>query len=101
MKTKNKDNWITRKEDLDTRMEYTITVMKLVTTKYRKKIAFIIDSKDEMVDLFAPKRFDSKAADFENKLKILDKGMILKVIERKWKDDDNYLDTDIELSTKN
>ena len=36
-----------------------------------------------MVDLFAPKRFDSKADDLENKFIKLDKGMVLKFIERK------------------
>jgi len=36
-----------------------------------------------MVDLFSPKRFDSKADDFEKKK--LDKGMVLEVIERKKK----------------
>ena len=30
-------------------------------------MVIIIDFKDEMVDLFTPKRFDSKAADLENK----------------------------------
>ena len=37
----------------------------------------------EIVDLFAPKRFNSKATDLEKKLKKLDKVMILKVIEKK------------------
>ena len=53
-----------------------------------------------MIDLFAPKRFDSKAVNFEKKLKELDKGVILKVIERKNKDNITYFDIDIEPSTK-
>jgi len=53
-----------------------------------------------MVDLFAPKRFDSKAADLENKFQKLDTVMILMVIERKGKHNNNYLDTDNELFTK-
>jgi hypothetical protein len=51
-----------------------------------------------MFDLFAPKRFDSKSTDLEKKILKLDKAMILKVIERKNKDNINYLDIDIELS---
>ena len=54
-----------------------------------------------MVDLFPPKCFDSKATDLEKKIQKLDKGMILDVIERKGKDNNNYLDIDIDLSTKN
>jgi len=54
------------------------------------EINFIItDCKWEIVDLFAPKCFDSEAIDFEKKLKKLDKGMILKVIERIDKDNKN------------
>ena len=52
-----------------------------------------------MVDLFAFKRFDSKAADLEKKLKKLDKGMILKFIEKN-KDNIKYLDTNVKVSTK-
>ena len=81
-------------------MEYTITGMKCVTTKYGKKNVIIIDFKGEMVDLFALNRFDSKAADLEKKFKKLDKNMILKVIGRKNSDNINYLDIGIELSTK-
>ena len=50
------------------------------------KLVVTINFKGEMVDIFTPSRFDAKAADFEKKFKILDKGMILKVIERKYKD---------------
>ena len=50
-------------------MEYIIKRMEWVTTKYRKKTVIIIDFKGEMVDLFAPKCSDSKAAYFEKKLK--------------------------------
>jgi len=71
-----------RKEDLDIEMEYVIAEMECLTTRYGKKIAIIIDFKGVMVCIFAPKRFDSKAADIENKLKKLDKGVILKVTER-------------------
>ena len=53
-----------------------------------------------MVDLFAPKCFDFKVADLEKKFKKLDKGIILKAIERKGKDNNNHLDIGIELSTK-
>ena len=64
-------------------MECTITEMKSVPTKYKTKIVIIIDFKGEMVDLFASKRFDFKALDFEKKLNKLDKVMKLKVIRRK------------------
>jgi len=64
-------------------MEYTITGIKWVAPKHGKKITIIIDFKGEMVDLFAPNRIDSKADDLENKFKKLDKGMVLKFIERK------------------
>ena len=50
-----------------------------------KEIVIIIDLKGEMIDLFAPKRFNNKAADLEKKILKLGKGMILKVIERKIK----------------
>ena len=43
-----------------------------------EKIIIIIDFRGEMVDLFAPKRFDSKAADLKNEIKKIDKVMILK-----------------------
>ena len=64
-------------------MEYTITGIKWVAAEHGKTITIIIDFKGEMVDLFAPKRFDSKADDLDEKIKKLDKGMVLKVIERK------------------
>ena len=54
-------------------MEYTIIRIKWVAAKDRKTITIIIDFKGDMVDLFSPKRFDSKADDFEKKK--LDKGM--------------------------
>ena len=57
-------------------MEYTIKGTKRVTTKYGNKLVIIIDFKGKMADKFAPKRFDSKAVDFEKKFKKLDKGMI-------------------------
>jgi len=44
--------------------------MKYVTTTYGKKIVIIIDFKGEIFDVFAPKRFDSKAAYLEKNLKI-------------------------------
>ena len=64
--------------------------MKCVTTKYGKKILIIIDFNGEIFDLFAPKRFDSKAADLKKKLKKLDRDMILMVVERKEKYNINY-----------
>ena len=67
MKIENKYNRTIRKQDLDIGREFTITGMKCVTTKYGKKIVIIIDFKGEMVELFAPKRFYSKAADIEKK----------------------------------
>jgi len=66
--------------------------MKCVTTQYGNKIVITINLKVEPVDIFTPKRFDSKAIDLEKKLEQLDKGMILKVTERKGKDNNNYLD---------
>ena len=42
-----------------------------------------------MVDIFARKRFDSKVADLEKKMKKLEEGLILKVIERKGKYNNN------------
>lgn len=100
MKVENKYNRTVKKEDLDIGIEYTIKAMKNVVTKYGNKLVIIINFEGEMVDIFAPKRFDSKAADFEKKFKKIekDKGMILKVIERKGKDNNNYLDIDIELN---
>ena len=56
------------KEDLDIGIEYAIKGMKCVTTKYGREILIIIDFKSEMVDTFAPKRFDSKAADYKKEL---------------------------------
>ena len=60
---------IIRKEDLDIGMEYTIIGIKWLAAKHGKTITIIIDFKGEMVDLVAPKRFDSKADDLEKKLK--------------------------------
>ena len=71
MQIENKHNRTFWKQNLNTGMEYTIKGMKCVTTKFTKKIAIIIDFKGEMVDLFAPKRFDSKATDLEKKSKKL------------------------------
>ena len=68
MKMENKYNSTNGKEDLDIGMEYIFKAMKFVTTKYWSKIVIIIDFKGEMVDLFALKRFNSKAADLEKKL---------------------------------
>ena len=76
MKMENKYNRNIRKEDLDIAMEYVIAEMKCLT-RYGKKLAITIDFKGVMVILFAPKRFDSKADDIENKYKKLDKGVIL------------------------
>ena len=45
--------------------------------KYRNKLVIAINFKGKLDDIFAPKRFDSTAADFEKKLN-LDKGMIFK-----------------------
>ena len=42
--------------------------MTCVTTKYWNKLFITIDFKGELVNLFAPIRFDSKAADLEKKL---------------------------------
>ena len=50
-------------------MEYPITGMKCVTIKYCQQIVIIHDFKGEMVDLFAPKRFNSKTTDLAKKLK--------------------------------
>jgi len=100
MKMEKKYNRTTRKEDLDIGMEYTIKEMKCITTKYGKKLVITIDFKAEIVDLFVTKRFDSKAADLQKKLTKLDKYMILKVRKEKNKEKINYLDTDVELSTK-
>ena len=72
-----------RKEDLDIGIEYTIKGIKYNTTKCGKTIVIIIDFICEMNDLFAPKRFDSKAGDLEKKPKKLDKCMTLKAIEKK------------------
>ena len=59
----NKYNRTVWKEDLDIGIECTIKGMKCVTAKYGEKIVIIIDFKGEMVNLFATKYFDSKAAD--------------------------------------
>ena len=42
MKMKNKYSWTIRKEDLDIGMEYMITGMKCVTTKYGNKLVITI-----------------------------------------------------------
>ena len=54
-KMENKYNQTIRKGKLDIGMDYTITGMKCVTTKYGKRLVIFIDFKGEMVDLFAPK----------------------------------------------
>ena len=64
-------------------MEYTIKATKCVTTKYGKKTFITIDFKGEMVDVFAPKRFDSKAADLDKKLKKIVKAMILRLRKKR------------------
>ena len=51
-------------------------------------------------DFFVTRSFNSNTSDHEKIFKKVDKDMILKVIERKNKDNINYLDIDIELSTK-
>ena len=68
MKIVNKYNQTIRKEDLDVGIEYTITGMKCVATKYGNKVVITIHFKGEMVDLLVPKPFDSKAADLEKEL---------------------------------
>ena len=88
-----------RKEDFDIEMVIRSQKWNLLQLN-TKKIVIIIDFNGEMVDLFAPKCFDSKAVDFEKKLNKLDKVTNLKVIGRKNKDSINYLNIDIELSTK-
>ena len=65
----NKCNWTFRKDDIDTGMEYTVTGMKCVTTINGKKLVVIIHFKDEMVGLCTPKRFNSKAAGLEKKMR--------------------------------
>ena len=85
MKMENEYNLTIRKEYLDIGMEYTITGLKDVTAKFGKKIVIIIDFKGEMIGLCSPRHFDAKAADLEEKSKQLNKGMILKLIERKIK----------------
>ena len=80
MKMENKYNRNISMEHLDIGMENTIIGMKCVTSKYGKKLVVTIDFKSEIVDLFAPKRFDTKAADLEKQFKKLDESMILKVI---------------------
>ena len=69
MKILNKNYSSIRWEDLDIGMEHTIKAKICVTTKYGKNIVIMIVFKSEMVDLFSRIRFDSKAADFENRLK--------------------------------
>ena len=63
-------------------MEYTIKGTKCFKTKYGNEVVIIIDFNGEMVDLFAPKLFDSKAADLEKKFKKLGKCMPLKVTDK-------------------
>ena len=70
MEMENKYNRTIRKEDVDIGMQYTITRMKYVTTKY-----------GNILDLFVPKHFDSKAAEFEKKFKKPDIGMNLSVMK--------------------
>ena len=96
MEMVNKYNRINRKQNLGIGMESTNTGMGCVRIKYGNKHVITINFKGEMVDLFAPKHFDFKPTDLEKKFKKLDKGIILKVIDRKI----NYLDIDTELSTK-
>ena len=54
--------------------------------------------KGEVIDTFPPKRFDCTAADFEKQFKKIDKGMVLGVIGSKGKDNNNYIDDDIDCS---
>ena len=100
MQNENGYNRTIRKDNLDIRMEYMITGMKCVRTRNGNKLVITIDFEGEMGWSIAPKRFDSKAADLLKKLKKIDKGAILKAFEIKSKDNINYLDIDIELSSK-
>jgi len=68
MRIENKNNRTSRKEDLDIRMEYTITG-KTCVTKYGSKIVITIDVEGEMADRFTPNRFLSKRADLEKEFK--------------------------------
>jgi len=83
MKIENKYNRTIRKEDLDTRMEYTIKTLKYVTTKYVNKLVITIDFKGEMVIYLSLSILIPKQSILKRNLKKLDKGMILKVIPRK------------------
>ena len=69
MKMKNKYYRTIRKEDLDIGMEDKIIGKKCVTTKNGKKLVIIMDFKEEIVDIFVPICFDSKAAGLEKKCK--------------------------------
>jgi len=68
----NKCDQTIRKKASDIEMEHTILGMKCGTTNYGNTLVITIDFKGEMVVLFAPKRFDSKAADVEKKFEKLD-----------------------------
>jgi len=57
--------------------------MKYVTTKCGNEFAITFDFKGEMIVQFPPKRFHSKVAYLEQKLKKWNKGMNSKVIEKK------------------
>ena len=61
----NKNSQTIRKEDLDIGTKYPINIMKCVKTKYENKIVITINFKGEVVDIFAPKRFYSTAADLQ------------------------------------
>ena len=59
-----------------------------------------IDFKGEMVGIFFTKTIWFYSSWFWKEILKLGKGMILKAIERKGKDNNNFLDIDIELFTK-
>ena len=70
--------------------------MKYVKTKYINKLVITTDLQGEAVDICPPKLFFCTAADFEKKTKS-DKGIILKIIRRKNKDNKNDLDVDVNI----
>ena len=68
MKIGKKYNRTIRKEYLDQGIEYESKEMKCITTKYGNKLVIATNFKGEMVDLFAPKRPDSAAADLKKRI---------------------------------
>ena len=76
--------------------------MKYVKTKYINKLVITTDLQGEAVDICPPKLFFCTAADFEKKKKKKsDKGIILKIIRRKNKDNKNDLDVDVNILYRN